>query len=230
MKKAGLCLVPGLFLLTGCLPSVPPTGLPTVCCNQLGTPPLHTANREHLPGVDSDLAGRVYKVGRGIWAKNVNYGLDPNVTFVTYPSSTVEIFHPDRTQVYVTEGLVRKCDADQLAGVLASELGKMAAERIFASPYLDVRDPQGPVHLEAVNDHATGSSEAVELVHSDGQQRGRKAVRPDPRKLAQFFLEKSGYSRGCLVVAQPVLDEASLHHNIECRIKGLPSQPAWTPE
>jgi hypothetical protein len=230
MKQPGLLLLPGLLFLPGCIPSEVATGLPTVGCNQLGTPPVVTTALRANVSANSELAGKVYFVGRSIAAKNVNFGLDPNVVFITYPSPAMEIFHVGRTQVYVTEGLARKCDSDQLAGVLAWELGKMAAERIVASPYLDARDIQGPVHLEAGKDNSTETSETVELVHWEGQTRTHKEVRPDPRQLAQTFLEKADYTRGCLVAAQPLLDEASLNHHVERSVKGLPSRPKWTPE
>lgn len=231
MKQALLPMC--VLFCAGCLPGELTTGLPTVACNQLGTSPAVTTSfRASMPPSNGELAGKVYFVGLAIAAGSFNLGLDPQVTFITYPSSSVEIFHVGRKEVFITEGLASRCDSDQLAGVLAGELGKMAAERIVASPYLDAHDLQGPVHLEAAGDGSKEGGEVLELVHSGGHnERNYKAVRPDPRKLAQLFLERANFARGCLLAAQPLLDEAAQHHQVERSVKGLPPPEAsrWTP-
>lgn len=200
MKTVSLLLLPGLCLLAGCVPNQVDGGLPMVGSNQLGTPPPNTVARKNLLSPDAELAGRALFVGRELVALNKNSGLDPNTTFITYPAPNIEIFHPDRSRVFVTEGLVRRCNQEQLTAVLASELGKMAAERILAAPYLD-----------------------------DAQPQPRNEVRPDPRKLAQTFLGKAGYGASSLDAVKALLDEASLNRNIELSVKGLPARSSWEP-
>jgi hypothetical protein len=225
MKQASLLLLPGLYLLAGCVPNEQAKGLPTVASNQLGMPPPGVM--ANLPSADWQLAGKVFAVGHKIVAANKNCGLDANLAFVTYPAPTVEIFHPDRTRVFVTEGLVRKCDEEQLAAMLALELGRMAAERMAASPYLDIRSFQEPIHLQTGSDKS--SSEIADWARFDGQQRPSAKSLPDPRQLAQAFLESAKYGKNCLDSAYPIVEEAGLSHNIEMRVKGLPSRSDWQP-
>jgi hypothetical protein len=228
MKNAGLLFA--LCLLPGCIPSEQARGLPTVSSNQLGTPPPSTLVQSNYPNPDSDLAGKVLKLGRDIAVSNKNSGLDPNLTFVTYPSPTVEIFHLDRTHVIVTEGLARKCNHEQLAAMLALELGKLAVERQVASPYLDSRSfVEPPVHVQVSDPPPPPPSELVDLAHHETEQRARKNDLPQPRQLAQAFLRKAGFSEGCLEIVRSLVEEAGANHNVEMRLKGLPSRTDWQP-
>ena len=222
MKPTALLLLTGLCCFTGCMPSELAPGLATVSSNQLGTPPPISAARTSFSPGDGKLTGNVNFVGRELLAFNSNSGLEANLAFVTYPAAAVEIFHLDRTHIYVTEGLVKKCNQEQLAAVLANELGKIVAERQAVAPYLDSRDLQ-----PQPSDNSTAGW--AELVRYDGQQRNRKLRMPDPRLLAQTFLEKAGYSKGSLELVQPLLQEAGLHHDVERLLKGLPPESGWQP-
>jgi hypothetical protein len=222
MKRASLRLLPGLFLLAGCVPNQLGGGLPTVGSNQIGTPPPYVAARMNLPPADTVLADRVDSVGRDLLFRNKNHGLDPNLTFATYPSSSVEIFHPNRSQVIVTEGLARQCNAEQMTAVLANELGKIAAERIAAAPYLDNRNPEGPPIFSPIgSDKSVSQSAMFEFARYDAQQPPRKQPLPDPRQLAHAFLEKAGYGKASLDAVQQLLEEAGRNQSVAMHVKGL---------
>jgi hypothetical protein len=74
-----------------------------------------------------EVAARVDALGRELLA-GTPLGV-PEIAFQTIGSKDPELFHQDIHTLYITEGLVKQCKTDdQLAAVLANELGRMTAE------------------------------------------------------------------------------------------------------
>ena len=79
------------------------------------------------------VAERVELLGRRLVAQNTFLGIDPLFTTVggrEVGERELVLFHNGTEQLYISEGLVTKCQSDaELAAVLCSELGQMVAEK-----------------------------------------------------------------------------------------------------
>ena len=114
-----------------------------------------------IPPAAIGVAARVDQVGRSLLAANPFLGVDP--VFHTVAAKEPVLFHPDLNGVMISDGLVERCESDDdLAAVLAAELGQMAAERRTASRN---QRPPLPVNLpDGSNQNAGGiSSDQVHL-------------------------------------------------------------------
>ena len=172
-----------LFLLAGgCLPGpeattlVPSSPFVNQACN-----PAEVRHEVQTPG-SKEAAERVWSVGGRVIAANPQIGFRPH--FTTIGSPTEEIYHHGIREVVITEGLVRRCEADaQLAAVLCLELGKIIAEReALADPADRQREERGPVEMP-VGKYVGPTRRKVEV-----------APPPSPEALAREYLRKAGFT------------------------------------
>lgn len=81
-----------------------------------------------LPQESVAIAARVDRVGRELLDAVPFFPVDP--TFHTVALQDLILAHPDLNGVFVSEGVVGRCRSDgELAAILATELGQMAAEK-----------------------------------------------------------------------------------------------------
>jgi len=223
MKSSFLLLLPGLCILAGCLQPESSSNLSRVSGNPFGfQPPSTKVARPNLPAANSEIAARVDFVGKKILAANPKAGFAP--VFATIGSPSVEIFHIDFTQVCVTEGLVKKCKGEEeLAAILAQELGRMAIEKATRQAYAN---PDRPLAAMTVgNDKTFDGFDPTTWAQIGKQENDRNRLsRPNPQQSARTFLEKAGYPGSSLDGVQPLLREADRNCALERQFKGLPPQ------
>jgi hypothetical protein len=222
----GLVLVGG-----GCITH----GTSTVPSNPFGNSTASTApvRKANYTAAAPEISMRVDTIGRKLVAANPQLGMRP--LFATIGDPKPEIFHQETRIVYVTAGLVDMCKTDkQLAAVLSHELGRMVSER-EARTSAATREAAGLPPPETMVGLGGGYSGAPDMTHMAEMARYEKRAPrlplkpPDPRYLAQNYLEKAGYSRAELDAAIPLLDAADKNFTWEAQITGRSKQRNWTP-
>ncbi len=178
---------------------------------------------------------RVLGVGQKLLQANQPLALRP--AFMTIGSPTPEVFHAGTTQVVITEGLVRRCETDeQLAAVLAVELGKMASDR-EAQAGLQTRNPdREPPPSPGVGADGGGSrggADLTQLAERAPYEAARKRMihpppPPEPKAVAKMILQRAGYTEADLTAAEPLLKTAAENAALEKQMTSPgPSRP-WT--
>jgi hypothetical protein len=188
-----------LLLAGGCLPG--PETATLVPCSPFVDQPFKPAEVRHVveaPG-SKEASDRVCAAGGRIIAANQLIGFRPR--FITTNSPQEEIFHRGTRDVFITEGLVRRCETEaQLAQVLCLELGKMVAEReAFADPPARLKGEGVPIDMPVGNDVSGtfGSADGtrrMELNKYVEQARKEPQALPSPEILAAEYLRKAGYA------------------------------------
>jgi hypothetical protein len=198
-----------LVMVSGCLPSQ--ENLEVVAANPFGNPPtVAVPVRVSYAPASVEASLRVDRVVRQVLAANNDIGLRPR--FATDGAPQVEVTYPDRNDVHLTEGLVKRCATDgQLAAVICMELGKLVAERealaspgrnTWTSPPLEV--PIG----NASQFNAPDQTHLVELARYEQERKARKRIALDPRALARQYLERAGFAATELDAATAALRPA----------------------
>lgn len=104
--------------LTGCLRDSL-NSAPVVGGKVVETPPISQASGEAAERVDHVGTDLLTATAIGI----------PDIDFFTVGSNEAELYHRDSKMLYISEGLVHRCKTDdELAAVLAVEMGRMTAE------------------------------------------------------------------------------------------------------
>lgn len=218
----------GLVVVAGCLENQPDT-VPN------GPAPAGWSARPVSGPVGStEAAARVDGLGRQILAANPQVGARP--LFHTIGAPQPEIFHRGTADVWITEGLVRRCTSDgQLAALLCLELGKMVAEREAATP-ASVRNATRLPPID-VSGGRIGAAEPADMTRmaelarydKERQRERHPALPPDPKVLARTYLVASGYRASDLDAAAPLLRAAEQEGGLERQITSPPEAPATGP-
>jgi hypothetical protein len=232
MVRGSALAVAGL-LAAGCVESPEPASSFYRAPAPTTLPPLDPASL--------DAAARVDSLGRKLLAANPEIGARP--LFRTVGAPQPEVFHRGTTDVFVTEGLVKQCSTDgQLAGVLATELGKLVRDREVLTPE-DVRKPAPlpPIDSRFGNDDRMGGTtdradykqwvdyEVERRQHrrpgtAEYEAEARRVRRPmplpDPNALAMSYLQKAGFTPNDLIAARGVMDAAAANSVLERQITG----------
>ena len=222
-----------VVLAAGCLPEESKTVL--VPDSPFGAPqPVPQARRASYAPAATDIAARVDHAGRNLLAANPQVGLRP--LFITIGAPQPEVFHRGTSEIVLTEGLVRQCSTDSLlAAILASELGKMAAEREALTPP-SIRDPlrEPPMETRIGNDRGSfgpaDQTYRAELAQYDRKKRAPAAppTPPDPQLLARQYLVRAGYPVTELDAVTPLLRAAEANHVIEKQFMSPGPARPWT--
>jgi hypothetical protein len=162
------------------------------------------------------VAERVETMGRRVIALNTFTGLDP--LFHTIGKPEPELFHRGTAQLFISEGLVKRCQTDaELAAVLCTELGAMMAEQRAAGA--SGRDGDG---IQTV-----GGTQA-------GTEVGASAARPrtaeppaDPAELARGLLRGAGFDPAELDRVRPILAGVARGGALEKQVAGSAAAPTW---
>jgi hypothetical protein len=222
----------GAFLAAcGCLPEK--DSLPLVATSPFGSPPpvAMPTKVSHAPASEQ-AATRVLQVGQKILAANKEAGLRPML--LTIGSPTPEVFHRGTSALFVTEGLTNLCQTEeQLAAVLALEMGRMVAEReALAVPSTRRPELEPPTAPRVGNDYGgtfgpsdgTRLAELAKFEQAGGRPSGAPAPPlpppPKPETLACRYLEKAGYKAKDLDSAEPVLRAARANVALERQLAG----------
>jgi hypothetical protein len=187
----------------------------------------------NVPAASVEAAARVDRVGRELLSHNPFLGIEP--TFQTYGRKEPEIFHPDPHGVFVTEGLVARCKTDtELAAVLATELGKMSAERRTADrmripdPLRTPGDSGGTLMAGGVSSDQNQLGMQALIDQKARQGRGRPGPDENPHALAQQILTASGIDAKALEEVAPTLREAGRNHFMAEHLGGRGDKPKWS--
>lgn len=231
MRRSMVVIAVALPLVAGCrMLGLDRDGFDLFAQREVKTPTVAPASVE--------AAARVDRIGRQLVAGSPFLGLDP--TFQTVgptqesPTSEPELFHFDTTGVFLTEGLVTLCKTDeQLAGVLAHELGLMAAESRRADR---MRLPQ-PIPAAAMGGKPDGSTDfdpARAMYLADFEKNVRKPSErkmyptTDARQIARQLLKDAGFAETCLDDAGPILKRANRTQKVAKQLGGSAASPKWT--
>jgi hypothetical protein len=192
--------------------------------------PVETPN---VPAASVQAAARVDRVGRELLELNPFLGVEPS--FQTYGRKEPEIFHPDPHGVFVTEGLVARCKTDaELAAVLATELGKMSAERRTADrmrvpdPLRTPGDSGGTMMAGGVSSDQNQLGMQALIDQKTRQNRGRPGADENPHALAEQILTSAGIDPKALTEVAPTLREAGRNHYMASHLGGRGDKPKWS--
>lgn len=171
-------------------------------------------NPAAAPKASPIAATRVHTVGSAIVHAN-NAELPTKPVFSTVGLKEPMIFHRSGGNVILSEGLVELCPTDaELAAVICSELGKMAAKESRTGARGEGDTPPAP----PLPSDVVGSGESADRTRLAEQAmydrrgsrtaRGARESRPDPRTMAQNFLVKAGHTADDLERVSSLLKEA----------------------
>jgi len=172
------------------------------------------------------VATRVETMGRRLVIGSPFLGIDPKFQTVGRPEP--EIFHSDSVGVYLTDGMAGLCRKDEeLAAVLANEIGQMAAEA-RRSERLRVRDPIPAVAMGNPGDDPAREAYLAEFEMEVGKPTGRKPFPvTDATTIARQILSDAGFDPKCLDEAQPILRKANQTQVLAKQLGGRSTAPKW---
>lgn len=177
------------------------------------------------------LSARVDMIGAELVAQTPFLGVSPTFAVVGRPEP--EIYHPDLNGVLVSEGLAARCSDDQLAAILALELGKMSVEarraRQYAKPEPLAHNPSGGSAMPGGS--ADPNQLTVQAILDKPSQAAARRARPaagDPKAIAREVLQNSGRDASHVDAAAQMYDEATRDTAPGGRIGNRPKPPVWT--
>jgi hypothetical protein len=197
-RRTGLTALLLLFAV-GCLPEQ--EGATLVPCSPFidhAFTPAEARPVDEVPAT-KETADRVSAVAGKVVSANPGIGFRPR--FLTSNSPHEEIYHRGMRDVFVTEGLVRRCETeDQLAAVVCLELAKMVVER-EASSDPQTRRPADvePIDMPVGNDSggpfgSPDGTRRMELNKYVEQPRHKEDTAPPvPEALAREYLRNAGF-------------------------------------
>lgn len=212
------------------LPDEPKT--PQVASSPFTEPVTTIAQTKvHFAAAPLNSSFRVELIGRKLSTNNPHVGWWPYFTAVG--AADPEVFHIG-SHVYVTEGLIRGCQTDeQLAAVLAYELGRMISER-EASVNAQIRNPDRLLPMQLPiggngNAHEADPTNFVEVAKFEKRypKHSSRLLPPNPEQIARSILERGGYQRTELDAAMPILQNAARFSSVEHQFKGTLKQSDW---
>ena len=174
-----------------------------------------------------EVAERVERVGKTLIAQNPFLGVDPAFQTLGKPES--EIFHPDLGAIFITQGMVERCETDdQLAAVLAKELVAMNAE-VRAGKRFELA-----TSLEATPS-STGQGfgsdpQAVGTQYVIDQQKKKTAHVPndDADEHILTLLDTAGYNKSAYSEVTSLLQQAGRNHSLANQLSKPSLKPQWT--
>lgn len=184
-----------------------------------------------------EAAARVDKIGRQLVNGSPFLGLDPTFQVIgpqVGGTSEPEFFHRDSTGVFLTEGLVTLCRKDEeLAAVLAHQLGHMAAES-RRTDRMRVRDPIPKGAMGGKPDGSTDMDMARDMYLADFEKNVRKPTErkmfplTDATKIAKQILSDAAFDPKWLDDVQPILKQANRTQVLAKQLGGGSAAPKWS--
>jgi|GEM_PF-826883 hypothetical protein len=195
--------------------------------------PGHPISTPTLPEASLTTAARVDQLGRELLAANPFLGIEPVFTVVGI--SDMVLFHPDMNRLMISEGLVNRCRSDdELAAVLAAELGQMAAEkRKHEQSLIPPLPPRLPDHA---NQNAGGipsdQTYLAELALYEKKYRQRSNPGPssmDAKQTARGILRATGRNDATLDEVSAFIEQGHANRSQLSQFEQRSSRPRWTP-
>jgi hypothetical protein len=185
-----------------------------------------------VPEASVEAAARVDEVGRDLLA-GTPLGI-PEIAFQTIGSAEPEIFHPDPHTVYITEGLVNLCKTDdQLAAVLAHEVGHLTAE--FRRTVRRQQPEPIPAAATSQLDRGTSHDPGREMYLAQFEKATRRTPSDkqswpttDPKAIAAELLRNASREPKLLAEVAPQLRQASRTRTLARQFEGAITEPRWT--
>jgi len=181
-----------------------------------------------LPVASTESAARVDRIGRKLISGSpFLFVSEPTFQTVGGESGEApELFHRDATGLFITEGMVRSCKSDdELAAVMASEIGHMVGER-RRTERMNLPEPTpSAATLGSLDGMGTmDPARAIELAELDKNFRGpaekRLIATSDPQRIAADCLRDSGYDPKLLRTVEPILCKARKNHKLASQLAG----------
>jgi hypothetical protein len=180
---------------------------------------------------------RVDEAGRKLLAANPQAVLKARFTVIG--AAEAEIFHIDQV-VYITEGLVQRCPGEsELTAVLASELGKIVAQReagVAGAARAVVPPPPEPMPVGSMGASFAADPGYYFAMAKYEQEHPRKARNkavppPDPHAVARVLLANASLLESNLDAVAAILHDAEQHQTLRCQFEGVtaPDGTAWRP-
>lgn len=183
------------------------------------TPEISDASKE--------TAARVDRIGKQLLSQNIFLGVEP--TFHTITRAEPEICHRDEFGVFVTEGLVNECRSDdEVAAVLATELGKMSSARRTAER-MKLVQKNSTTGIKAI-DPEVDALEVQAVFESKETVRDKKgdADAENPKAIASKILESAGFDPKSLDAVAPALRNASRNAAVAEQLGVRGNRPTWS--
>jgi hypothetical protein len=188
-----------------------------------------TIPKSNLPKAELENAARVDQVGRKLLAASGDAQWNP--LFMTIGSDTEAVFHQGQNQIYITEGLVKRCATDEeLASVLAAEMGAMRVEKRASMPEV-ARSRREPPPMPRLTPDVAGSSMAPDMTRlaelADFEKRNGKRYperdlpQETPDQLATDLMLQAGYPQEAYRKACPLIRQAQNNADREKHKWGL---------
>lgn len=194
----GRILAASLMLgLIGCLPETAQLAL--VPSDNAEIQRLAAKPIQRSPATEA-VAKRVIGISQKLLASNRGLGIRPSITTLGVPHE--ELFHRGSEEIYISEGLVNKCKSDdQIAALLALEMGRIVAEREVIGGTVVVGQPMPrdlPEDIPVGNDSGGwfGPPDGTRMMELARLEKAAKTPRslPEPESLARQYLRRSGYA------------------------------------
>ncbi len=222
-RLIALAAAGGAVSLTGCFMFGPHPGPPLVSGQVVEPPALSQASGEAAERVDHVGSDLLTATPLGI----------PDIDFLTVGSADVELFHRDVKTLYISDSLVNRCKTDdELAAVLALEIGRMTAE-FRRGVRKQAPEPMPSVASAPKFDGTTDNdpSRAVYLAQYEKakQTPAEKKNWPtvDPQEIAEELLRNAGREPKLLTTVSPVVREAANGPNAR-RLGVTSPAPKWS--
>lgn len=179
-------------------------------------------------GPTKGAAIRVGKIGQKLLLANPSIGIKP--AFHTIGTSQSEVFHKGVDQIMITDGLVKECNDDQLAAVLAVELVKMLGEQENSAPTGKIIDRTPGMDFSIGNDRSlvfgpadgTRIAERFELDRMRMKNKATGAGNVDPKIIARGYLSKAGYPSKAVDSISGLLKKADENFKLEKQMTATP--------
>jgi hypothetical protein len=183
------------------------------------------------PAAPPEMAAKVHQVSESLMGASPFLGVSPIVYVVG--SKQIEMYHPGPDGLMISQPLVEGCTCEEdLAGCLALELGKMAAET-RAAKRMRLADPMKP--LPNLGSTMTGSTPdditmRSEMIFQESLKRDQKTpvASEDARKIAEEILQNANIPLKHLDFAVNLMKRASTSTSGENPTKSRPTPPQWS--
>jgi hypothetical protein len=198
-----------------------PNSAPIVAGKVVETPTVAQASGETAERVDEVGSDLLTATPLGI----------PDISCFTIGGKEPELFHRDPKSLFISEGLVSRCRTDdELAAVLALEMGKMTAE-FRRGVRKQAREPMpavaGAPKLNVGTDLDPARDAYLAQYDSMGRSPAEKKNWPtvDPHEIAVELLRNSGREPKLLKDVAPLLTDAA--NGPTARRLGASAAPSW---
>jgi hypothetical protein len=194
---------------------------PLVAGTVVETPTVTRASGETAERVDEVGSDLLTATGLGI----------PDISFYSLDGNEAELFHRDPKTLFISEGLVSRCRTDdELAAVLATEMGKMTAE-FRRGVRKQVKEPipavaSGPkmntgTDFDPARDAYLAQYEAAK--QSPAEKKNWPTV--DPHEIAVELLKNAGRDPKLLTEVAPLVRDAA--NGPTARRMTAAAAPSW---